>query len=96
MANTEKAKAQKAEAQEETFKFDFNGAEYEVYFEDLQDLELLEYFAEGMVPQGLKVLLGDEQYQAFKDNNRNARGRVPAEVAGQFIDALYEAGGLKN
>lgn len=91
MANT-----QKAEATAENFTFKFNDDEYEVYYEDLSDLELLEYFSDGMIAQGLKVLLGEEQYQAFKDNNRNARGRVPAETAGDFIEALYIASGLKN
>lgn len=94
MANN--TNTQKAEALNETFTFEFNEDTYEVYNEDLADLELLEYFSEGMIPKGLKVLLGDEQYEAFKNNNRNARGRVPAEIAGEFIDALYKAAGLKN
>lgn len=91
MANT-----QKAEANNEKFEFEFNGEKYEVYTEDLSDLEVLEYFSAGNVPQGLIVLIGQEDYDRFKDTNRNARGRIPADVAGKFLEALYEAAGLGN
>jgi hypothetical protein len=69
-------------------------AESHSYFisgEALDDLELLETFNDGNFAKALQMLLGPEGWQAYKDNNRNERGRVTASGAAEFLEhALKE------
>lgn len=64
---------------------------YLIEGEALDDLELLETFNDGNFAKALQMLLGPEGWQAYKDNNRGANGRVTASGAAEFLEhALKE------
>ena len=60
-----------------------------VVVDDVELIELLDEMQTNAIvlPRVVRMMLGDAQYAAFKDANRNDRGRVPVEVLGEFFEA---------
>lgn len=70
---------------------EWDGHEYLVSGEDMDDAELLEFFTDGNFVGALRILLGDEQWAEYKERARNERGKVSATRCSEFLDhALKE------
>ena len=92
MANSNaKARALKGNA-----KFTFKDHEYEVQAEALDDIEVFELFEDEKYMTAVKKVLGKEEFETFKDNNRNEQGRVSMEVFTEFVETMFEALNLGN
>lgn len=78
----------------QTFKF--NEEEYTVDGQALDDVEVFEMFEEDKFMSAVKKILGAEEFNRFKDNNRNENGRVPMEVFGEFVEAMFSEFNLGN
>jgi len=70
---------------------EWNGHEYTIAGEALDDAELLEYFTDENFIGALRLMLGDAQWRAYKDNERNEAGRVTASGASEFLTHALEA-----
>lgn len=88
------SKAARAEAEGRPVHVDFNGSTYTIDREHVDDVELMEKIAEMaegasyLLPVVVHKMLGDEQWSAFKDANRNDAGRVPSSALESLFDAL--------
>lgn len=90
--------ATKAEAtgDAQPVSFVFDGETYTIDADAADDLELMEYIEDEKYILALRGYLGAEQWRRFKDGHRNEKGRVTAERAGEFLQALTEAIGSGN
>ena len=84
--------AVKAEAKGEDLVVSYNGVDYTIDRDVVDDVEFFELVAEMdskpyMLTKVVETLLGAEQYAAFKDANRNDRGRVPIDCLAEFFNA---------
>jgi hypothetical protein len=70
---------------------EWNGHEYLISGEALDDAELLEYFTDENFIGALRSMLGVEQWKAYKENERNDAGRVTASGAAEFLGHALEA-----
>lgn len=62
--------------------------EYVVAGENLDDAELLEYFTDENFVGALRIMLGAAGWAAYKENARNAEGRVTASGAAEFLNHI--------
>lgn len=69
---------------------EWNGNEYLISGEALDDAELLEYFTDENFIGALRSMLGDKQWKSYKDNERNEAGRVTASGAAEFLGHAME------
>lgn len=81
----------KAEAQGKDIRVDFNGATYTISRDNADDVELYELVEGEKYVLALAGYLGDQQWQRFKDANRNAAGKVTMGVFNDFLDAAMAA-----
>lgn len=81
----------KAEAKRQSIDFSFGGVEYSITREDADDVELYELVEEGKYILATRGYLGQEQWDRFKDANRNAAGKVSMQTFNDFLDAAMEA-----
>jgi hypothetical protein len=64
--------------------------EYFIAGENLDDAELLEYFTDQNFVGALRIMLGPEQWAAYKENARLASGRVTASGAAEFLEYVLQ------
>ncbi len=65
--------------------------DYLIAGESLDDAELLEYFTDQNFVGALRIMLGQDGWASYKENTRNASGRVKASEASEFLQhALAE------
>jgi sulfur carrier protein ThiS len=88
----------KAEARDESVAVEFNGQTYELDNELFNDVEILEMIGDMeenplLLPKLVRTILGPEQWAAFKDANRNEKGRVPGERLNELFEAMDAAVG---
>lgn len=62
--------------------------EYLIEAENLDDAELLEYFTDDNFIGALRIMLGREQWNAYKEHSRLASGRVTASGAAEFLNHI--------
>lgn len=86
----------KARALSEDTTFEFNGTEYTVLAGALDDVEVFEMFEDEKYMGAVKRMLGEEEFSAFKDNNRNEAGRVPMQVFSDFVEVMFKELNLGN
>lgn len=89
-----KNEAKPDEAQ--SIDFEWGGHTYTVPAEAFDDVEILELLEDEKNLSVVRQILGSDQWSEWKDRNRNAAGRVPAEPLGEFLGALFEAVGQGN
>jgi hypothetical protein len=70
---------------------EWNDHEYTIAGEALDDAELLEFFTDENFIGALRLLLGDKQWKAYKEHERNEAGRVTASGAAEFLGHALEA-----
>lgn len=88
MSNTQKQEVERKDA-----TFEFGGRTYTVDADAIDNLELFEFIEEEKYLSAAKGFLGKEQWDAFKDDHRNEKGRVPMEPVEGFLEALMGAVG---
>jgi hypothetical protein len=62
--------------------------EYLIAAENLDDAELLEYFTDENFIGALRIMLGREQWLAYKEHARLENGRVTASGAAEFLNHI--------
>jgi hypothetical protein len=60
--------------------------EYLIAGEAMDDAELLEYFTDENFVGALRIMLGPAGWNAYKENSRNAAGKVTASGAAEFLN----------
>ena len=70
---------------------EWNGHDYVISPENMDDVEVLEYFTDENFVGALRLILGADQWQSYKDNERNESGRVTASGASEFLDHALKA-----
>ncbi|GAB3889529.1 hypothetical protein [Terrabacter terrigena] len=93
-----KSKAQKAEALGDSLTVSYNGADYTIERDVVDDVEFFELIGEMqeksyLLPKVVQMLLGPKQYKAFKDANRGENGRVSIDHLGDFFKAADAVAG---
>jgi hypothetical protein len=61
---------------------------YLIAGENLDDAELLEYFTDENFIGALRIMLGRDQWNAYKDAARLENGRVTASGAAEFLNHI--------
>lgn len=82
--------AKKNDALGKAYDVEFNGTTYQVPPADDWDIDVLEAIDAGRVTVALRTLLGDEQYERFKAENRKAK------ALGEFVQRAGEVVGAGN
>ena len=78
------------------------GFEFQVDPDDLNDMELVEKFAEVeenplKLPKVITAVLGDDQKKAFYEHHRAKNGRIPIDVVSTaFVESLSANNQGKN
>ena len=90
--------AAKAEALAESLTVTYNGVDYVIERAVVDDVEFFELIAEMdskpyMLTKIVAMLLGPEQYAAFKDANRDDAGRVSIDRLAEFFQAADTVAG---
>jgi hypothetical protein len=62
--------------------------EYLIAAENLDDAELLEYFTDENFVGALRIMLGRDQWNAYKESARLDSGRVTASGAAEFLNHI--------
>ena len=75
--------------------FEWGGYTYTIPAEAFDDVEILELLEDEKHLLVVRQILGS-QWGEWKDRNRNASGRVPAEPLVEFLEALFAAVGQGN
>lgn len=96
-------KAAKAEAEaatpdgvEEPTIFEWRGQTYSIDPEMKDDVEILEDFEDGHNVRALRRVLGQKQWDEFKNANRGPNGRVKSSLTDEFLTELLEVLGQGN
>lgn len=71
----------------------WNGNDYTISAEAMDNLELFEAIEENRHLTAMKGFLGTDQWNRFKDSCRDAAGRVPMSDAEDFLQKVMEAVG---
>jgi hypothetical protein len=90
--------AAKAEAKGEDIAFDHDGVTYTIERDVVDDVEILELIGDMttnpiLLPKVVRTMLGPDQWAAFKDSHRNAKGRVPSDELRGLFEAIDDAAG---
>lgn len=73
-------------------EFDWKGTTYTVDPDLLDDLEFFEALEDNQIASAVRKMLGVDQYTTFKDQVKEAEGRVSLETTSQFLkDFMAEA-----
>ena len=88
----------KAEATGGSIAVDFKGQRYTIdadVFEDVEVIELLGDMQDNhmLLPRAVRTILGAEQWAAFKEANRNEKGRIPVDLVGELFEVMDAAVG---
>lgn len=86
MPRTPAAAAQKAEAQDGSVTFDYDGNTYTVKADVLDDLETMLLFEEGKILSTVRACIGPEQWAAFVAKKRNV-----SKDFSDFASAMFAA-----
>ncbi|HET6154362.1 MAG TPA: hypothetical protein VFE15_15565 [Marmoricola sp.] len=86
-----KAAAAKAEAKDAPIEFDHEGVHYALTRDDANNLEFFELVEDDNMLRAVRLLLGPEQWTAFKESLRGEDGRVPLTVFDPFVSKVLEA-----
>lgn len=76
--------------------FEWGGHTYTIPAEAFDDVEILELLEDEKNLSVVRQILGPVQWGEWKDRNRTATGRVPAEPLVEFLEALFGAAGQGN
>lgn len=68
---------------------EFNGAEYTIAEAAMDNIEVMEFVEEEKYLKAIKLIIGEAQWQAFKDGNRDVHGRVTSSVFTDFIEKVF-------
>lgn len=71
-------------------EFDWRGTTYAVDPDKLDDLEFFEALETNLFATALKRMLGDQQYDRFKNQVREAEGRVSIKTTETFLTEYME------
>jgi hypothetical protein len=90
--------AAKAEAKGEDITFDHDEVTYTIERDVVDDVEVLELIGDMtenpiLLPKVVHTMLGPDQWAAFKDAHRNAKGRVPSDELNRLFETLDNAVG---
>lgn len=80
----------KQDVENQSIDVDWHGHTYVIETELVNDLEVLEAFEQNYLATGLRRMLGDDQYQAFKDNERNDGGRISLDSVNEFLEQVQK------
>lgn len=78
-------KAVVKEAESTLVLFEYDGEEYSFDSDAMNDVEILESFEDGKVVQPIRKLLGQKQWDKFKESPRTA------EDLAEFAEAMFES-----
>lgn len=92
-----KSKAQ-LEAEGANISVEYAGDTYTFERDAFDDVELLELIADLIdngvkLPQVVRTILGPDQWEQFKNTNRDKKGRVPSEHLQALFGLIDEAAG---
>lgn len=76
--------------------FNWRGTDYEVDTDRIDDLEFIEKLEQNLFASALTMMLGQEQYVTFKDQVKEAEGRVSMMTTKTFLEEYMEFAGRGN
>lgn len=79
----------KKEANGEDTVVEYNGVEYTIAANALNNVELAEYMEEEKFFAAVKLVLGKDQWTAWKDSVRDDEGIVSVEDFQNFIEVVF-------
>lgn len=91
MPRSAAATAQKAEAQDGSVTFEYDGIQYTVRADALDDVETMLAFEEGKILSVVKAVLGPEQWTSFVSRKRS----ISKDLA-DFTTVLFKALGTST
>jgi hypothetical protein len=77
--------------QADEFTVSWEGHEYVIEMEAMEDIFLHDYLRQGMFAAGMPILLGDEQWAEFRNNHHSKERRLTATRMGDFFDHVKTA-----
>lgn len=78
------------------FTVEWDGHEYFIEGENLDDAELLEFITDNNFIGALRAMIGPKQWAEYKKRARNESGKVTATGASEFLDHLLKEAERKN
>ena len=85
-------RAAKAEAKRAQFiEIDHNEVRYIIDRDNADNIELMEFVEDGKYITAIKGYIGDDQWERFKDANRDEKGRVRSANFEPFLQAVMNA-----
>lgn len=75
---------------------EWQGHEYLVKGENMDDVELVEHFTDDNFIGALRIMLGPQGWRDYKENSRNENGRVTATGANEFLEFMLDELKRKN
>lgn len=76
--------------------FNWRGTDYDVDTDRIDDLEFLEKLERNLFASSLTMMLGEEQYEKFKAQVKEAEGRVSMQTTKTFLEEYMEFAGRGN
>lgn len=86
----------KAEAKSGPVHVPFDGVDYQIDRENINNLELFEFIEDEQYIKAIRGFLGLDQWAKFKDSQRDDQDRVSAAKFEDFLNAVMEAVGGKS
>lgn len=74
----------------------WNGVDYVVKAEDMDDAELLEYFTDENFVGAVRILVGADGWAKYKNAERNESGKVTASGTAEFLGHVLAEVKAKN
>lgn len=81
----------KAEALGQYIEVEHNGITYQIDRDNADNLELMEFIEDQQYIKATRGYIGDDQWQKFKDANRDEKGRVRSSDFEPFLQAVMDA-----
>jgi hypothetical protein len=81
----------KAEARGDVITVEHNGTTYHIDRENADNLELMEFTEDGKYISAIRGYLGVDQWSAWKEANRDEKGRVRSADFESFLNAVMRA-----
>lgn len=81
----------KAEARLDAIEFEHNGHTYRVDRDNADNLELMEFTEDRKYISAIRGYLGEDQWAAWKDANRDEKGRVRSADFESFLQSVMDA-----
>ena len=81
----------KAEARGDVITVEHNGETYQIDRENADNLELMEFTEDGKYISAIRGYLGLDQWSAWKEANRDDKGRVRSADFESFLQSVMDA-----